>query len=190
MTAPQSVLNSVENSASPMGSVFTLRVRCEAQGEDEFVPGGDEGVDQNRHDPRQRQGQDDPEQDSDAARAIDDGCLVQFTGDGPEVARQHPHAERQGNDHVDEDETPVGVHQAQHFQRDEERHDDRRCRQELPDKNAGLPERLTPEPEAGEAVCREYGENESKACRAYRDDDGVEEVARDAALEENLIIIC
>ena len=48
---------------------------------------------------------------------------------------------------------------------------------------------LTPEPEAGEAVCREHGEDESQACRADRDDDGVQEVARDAALEEDLVIV-
>ena len=50
ITAPQSVLNSVENSARPIGSVLTELVGGEAEREDELVPGGDEGVDQDRDD--------------------------------------------------------------------------------------------------------------------------------------------
>ena len=45
MTAPQSVLNSVENSAIPIGSVLTAVVLREDQREDELVPGGDERID-------------------------------------------------------------------------------------------------------------------------------------------------
>ena len=49
----------------PIGRVFTERIRRKAQREDELVPGGDEGVDDDRDDAGERERQRDAEEDAD-----------------------------------------------------------------------------------------------------------------------------
>ena len=57
-----------------------------------------------------------------------------------------------------------------------------------PIEDEGLPERLAPETEAGEAVGGEDREDQREARRADRDDDAVEEVARDVRLSKSTLL--
>ena len=104
ITAPQSVLNSVGELGDADRQGLHARVLRQHEREDELVPGRHEGVDDDGDDARQRQRQRDAEEDAEPRRAVDDGRFLEFDRDCPEVAGQHPYAERQRDDRVDEDQ--------------------------------------------------------------------------------------
>src|SRR4051812_17847725 len=103
----------------------------EGQRVDELVPAQGQREDRGRDQARDRERQDDLGEDLPAARAVDQGALLELVGDRLEVPHQQPGRERDQDRRIDQDEGENRVEQAVLMDHGRERDEQDRGRHEV-----------------------------------------------------------
>src|SRR5215213_11328403 len=85
----------------------------EVEGVGEVVEDGHRLHDDHGHHDRPQQREDDPEEEAGRAGPVEEGCLVEVTGDGGDERPEQQDAERQPEGDLDEDEARQGLEQPQ-----------------------------------------------------------------------------